>query len=321
MNLSRLVPVLALVLIAAPRVHAQQPNSLFISADVTTNNDFWQPATNPGAGSSGSCTVGANAVHFFALPFTTDTTGSTYRMQVLFDDLQQGYFSIYRDGFDPQDPCNNLYLFRYGPIANVDNIQLDANRLYVFVASENESPVGGGWFHGTIDGPAGSHIQEGGTPNPAVTFCAGDGGSTACPCGNTGALGHGCASSVDPAGARLSAGGIASVANDTLRLAGTEMPDSFCLYFQGTLPQGGGSGTVFGDGVRCVGGTITRLGAELNASGASGVPSVGEPPLSVHGAVGPGDVRQYQCWYRNAASFCTPSPFNLTNGIQIVWSP
>jgi hypothetical protein len=27
----------------------------------------------------------------------------------------------------------------------------------------------------------------------------------------------------------------------------------------------------------------------------------------------------YQVWYRNAASFCTPSTFNLSNGIEIAW--
>ena len=27
----------------------------------------------------------------------------------------------------------------------------------------------------------------------------------------------------------------------------------------------------------------------------------------------------YQVWYRNAASFCTPSTFNLTNGVLVTW--
>jgi hypothetical protein len=30
-------------------------------------------------------------------------------------------------------------------------------------------------------------------------------------------------------------------------------------------------------------------------------------------------TRTYQCWYRNAAAFCTPSTFNLTNGVLITW--
>jgi hypothetical protein len=32
-------------------------------------------------------------------------------------------------------------------------------------------------------------------------------------------------------------------------------------------------------------------------------------------------VRNYQAWYRNAAVFCSPSTFNLTNGYQVTWAP
>jgi hypothetical protein len=28
----------------------------------------------------------------------------------------------------------------------------------------------------------------------------------------------------------------------------------------------------------------------------------------------------YQLWYRNAAAFCTPSTFNLTNGLDVTWT-
>jgi hypothetical protein len=37
----------------------------------------------------------------------------------------------------------------------------------------------------------------------------------------------------------------------------------------------------------------------------------------VKGAVGAGDVRFYQCWYRNAGNFCTSATFNFTNGMQL----
>jgi len=36
---------------------------------------------------------------------------------------------------------------------------------------------------------------------------------------------------------------------------------------------------------------------------------------------GAGAIRVYQAWYRNAASFCTVSTFNLTNGLEVVWLP
>ena len=44
--------------------------------------------------------------------------------------------------------------------------------------------------------------------------------------------------------------------------------------------------------------------------------------ISVKGAVPAGGaMRTYQCWYRNAASFCTTATFNLTNGFAIQWVP
>jgi hypothetical protein len=30
-------------------------------------------------------------------------------------------------------------------------------------------------------------------------------------------------------------------------------------------------------------------------------------------------VRRYQVWYRNAAAFCTPDTYNLTNGFEVTW--
>ena len=145
----------------------------------------------------------------------------------------------------------------------------------------------------------------------------GDGSGAACPCGNAGAAGHGCASSVDPSGARLSASGTASVAADTLVLAASGMPNSSCLYFQGTSA----SQVPFGDGIRCAGGSVVRLGTRANAGGASQYPGPGQEPVSVRGAVAPGDARVYQAWYRNAAAFCTASTFNLSNAYALTWAP
>jgi hypothetical protein len=42
--------------------------------------------------------------------------------------------------------------------------------------------------------------------------------------------------------------------------------------------------------------------------------------VSVRGGVTVPGVRTYQTWYRNASPFCTPSTFNLTNGLSILWS-
>jgi len=157
------------------------------------------------------------------------------------------------------------------------------------------------------------------TPTTGVTLCAGDGSATACPCGNSGGTGRGCASSVEPNGALLAASGTASVGNDTLVLNGSGMPDSSALYFQGTTSAAGGAGAAFGDGLRCASGSVTRLGTKTNVAGVSQYPAAGDVPISVLGGLAPGDVRVYQVWYRNAATFCTADTFNLTNGLQLTW--
>jgi hypothetical protein len=157
---------------------------------------------------------------------------------------------------------------------------------------------------------------------PGTPYCFGDGSGTACPCGNASAVGSdsGCLSSLG-VGGKLVAAGSASLANDTVVLTGTDMPSSSALYFQGTAQQSAGAGAVFGDGLRCASGSIVRLGSTTNVAGTSHYPFAGAPPVSVKGAVTAPGVRTYQLWYRNAAAFCTPSTFNLTNGWALTWAP
>jgi hypothetical protein len=159
----------------------------------------------------------------------------------------------------------------------------------------------------------------GGTITP---MCAGDGSGTACPCGNSGAAGNGCASSVSASGAHLAGSGNASVTADTLVITGSGMPaTATCLYFQGTADVAAGAGAVFGDGLRCAGGTVIRLASKTNAGGASQYPGGGDPSISVKGAIPTeGGTRIYQAWYRNAGAFCTSSTFNLTNGLRVAWA-
>jgi hypothetical protein len=152
------------------------------------------------------------------------------------------------------------------------------------------------------------------------SFCRGDGTATACPCGNTGAAGNGCAHSLNPSGANLAWVGTPDISADTFTLIGSGMPNAPALFFQGTTEVNNGSGTVFGDGLRCAGGTITRLAIHTSVQGDSQYPEAGEPSISVAGGITGGpQTRTYQVWYRNAASFCTPATFNLTNGLAVVW--
>ena len=101
-------------------------------------------------------------------------------------------------------------------------------------------------------------------------------------------------------------------------------PGSTAIFLQGTASASGGAGTVFGDGLLCLGGSMVRLGTKHNStSGASGYgPALGDPPVSVRGHVpAAGGTRFYQIDYRDSASFCTPSTFNLSNGLRVVWIP
>jgi hypothetical protein len=151
----------------------------------------------------------------------------------------------------------------------------------------------------------------------ALPYCFGT--PAVCPCGNGGAAGNGCANSVYAGGASLSAAGNASVSADTVVMTASSMPAGPALYFQGTTQIA----VPFGDGVRCVGGASIRLAIKISgAAGTSTYPVAGDPSVSLKGAIPPGGgTRFYQCWYRNAGPFCTPSTFNLTNGLAIVWTP
>jgi hypothetical protein len=151
----------------------------------------------------------------------------------------------------------------------------------------------------------------------ALPYCFGT--PAACPCGNGGAPGNGCANSVFAGGANLAAAGLASVSADSVVLTASSMPAGPGLYFQGTTQPT----VVFGDGVKCVGGSVIRLAVKISgATGTSSYPVAGDPSVSLKGAIpAGGGTRFYQVWYRNAGPFCTPSTFNLTNGLAIVWTP
>lgn len=159
----------------------------------------------------------------------------------------------------------------------------------------------------------------------ARTYCVGDGSGTACPCANNAPAGsgRGCLNSTG-VGGRLTATGAPVLSNDTLVLQGAGMPATATgLYFQGTTQLGtAGAGVVFGDGLRCAGGTVIRLGPKTASAGASSYPGGTDPSVSVKGLVTvPASTRHYQLWYRDSAAFCSASVFNLTNGLAVTWIP
>ena len=159
-------------------------------------------------------------------------------------------------------------------------------------------------------------------PSNGSAFCLGDGSATPCPCGNASNDGGGCRSSIGR-GARLVGYGSTSLTNDTFTLSVFPVPNSSLLFFQGTDRLGNGAGQVFGDGLRCAGGSVIRLGAKLPVSNFAQYSSTSDLPISIKGMVPAlGGTRSYQVWYRNPdPTFCTAGTFNLSNGWTVTWTP
>lgn len=158
--------------------------------------------------------------------------------------------------------------------------------------------------------------------DPPIPFCDGGGATTTCPCGIAGDTWGGCPNSSFQSGAALTGAGLPSAsAADSLVLTATQLSGPG-LFFQGDAQVGAGAGMVFGDGLLCVGGMVTRMGIVFPNSGQAWLPN-GSLPAPIHGvgATIAGDVRHYQCWYRDALAHCTAETFNLTNGVSVTWLP
>jgi len=163
--------------------------------------------------------------------------------------------------------------------------------------------------------------------NPATaTFCFGDGTlPVPCPCNNFGAAGHGCNNSVATGGALLSASG--TTAPDTVVLtSSSELPNALSIFLQGNalLPQP----VAFGDGLRCVGGTLKRLYVKHASSGTTSAPAPGDPSITTQSAnlgdtIAPGSARSYLVYYRDPISTFCPAPqgntWNASQSITITW--
>ena len=170
-------------------------------------------------------------------------------------------------------------------------------------------------------------VRDRGVVSAFVSFCAGDGTIAACPCGNSGATGHGCENSSTTGGAILMASGEASLSSDTVHLTSSgEKPTAFSVVLQGSLTV---SPLHYGDGLRCVGGTLKRLLSHNAVGGVVTIPQGTDPTLSARSAalgdvIQAGATRNYQVYYRDpSGSFCAApagSTFNISNAIAIAWS-
>jgi hypothetical protein len=153
-------------------------------------------------------------------------------------------------------------------------------------------------------------------------FCEGDGsanGGAECPCHNNAPSGspRGCLNGTG-VGASLTSTGNPSVSHDTLVLHATNIPNGAGYWFQGTAMENGGNGSVFGNGLRCVGGSVVRVHKIPSGTNGGTLPGPGQPPIHILLGLNAGDTRYYQVWYRDPNGACGGSA-NTTNGEIVVW--
>ncbi|HEV8113725.1 MAG TPA: S8 family peptidase [Planctomycetota bacterium] len=172
------------------------------------------------------------------------------------------------------------------------------------------------------------NVVGGGNPCIGELLCSGDGTSGPCPCANTGIAGRGCDNSDLTGGSQLCVTGNPSLSADTLVLtASSERATAFSLFLQGTAQI---APVVFGDGLRCTGGTLKRLYSRSAVAGTVIAPIAGELSVSARSAqlgnpIQMNEIRMYQVYYRDPVEDFCPSPpggnFNVSNAVKIVWGP
>ncbi len=157
------------------------------------------------------------------------------------------------------------------------------------------------------------------------------GGVAGCPCSNPpSGAGRGCENSAATGGATLSAGGAAFLSSDSLVFTTSgEKPTATSVVLQGTAAVA--NGVTYGQGVRCVGGTLKRLYTKTASAGSITAPNFagGDPSVSARSAakgnpISAGQSRWYLVFYRDPTVLggCpVASTFNATQTGRIVWSP
>ena len=183
---------------------------------------------------------------------------------------------------------------------------------------------------GDTNGAADVFVRDLGAANPGIDLCqAGTGGVIACPCSNMPAgAPRGCDNSFATGGAQLSSSGSASLASDTLVfVVNGERPSATSVLLQGDLQVSGGS--VFGQGVSCVGGALKRLYVKQAAGGWITAPENGDLSVSARSAalgdaLSAGTIRWYAVYYRDPlvlGGCAAMSTFNITQTQQLGWTP
>ena len=165
-------------------------------------------------------------------------------------------------------------------------------------------------------------------PPPIQVICQpGTSGTSACPCANPpSAAGRGCNNSSATGGAILAASGNARLGADTLVFTTSgEKPTATSVVLQGSAVSS--SGVVFGQGIRCVAGSLKRLYVKNAVNGAITAPAAGEAHVAARSAalgdtIAQGTHRYYGVYYRDPVVLggcAATSTFNLTQQLDVLW--
>jgi len=96
------------------------------------------------------------------------------------------------------------------------------------------------------------------------------------------------------------------------------VPGQAALLFQGSTKIAGGNGQPFGNGLRCVGGTVQRLGVRIPDSAGTAT----WDHLIARAGWTPGQTGLLQVYYRDTAGGpCGNQVFNTTNGYELTLTP
>ncbi|MCE9595909.1 MAG: thrombospondin type 3 repeat-containing protein [Planctomycetes bacterium] len=152
-------------------------------------------------------------------------------------------------------------------------------------------------------------------PGTGTSVCFGDGTGKPCPCGNVGGHGEGCRNTSGKGALLYNFGGASVSAHDTAIYVIHVPSNKFGLVYTGTGLVGGGTGVVFGDGLRCVGGSTKRF--TVQNSGPVGVFTLINPVSLASAQLQPGTTWYFQAWFRDSISSPCSKAINLSNAFQI----
>jgi hypothetical protein len=207
-----------------------------------------------------------------------------------------------------------------------DGIGLSADGRFVAFASQARNLVAG-----DSNGQEDVFLHDGDTTVVALLCEPGAAGVAPCPCDNPASgPGLGCQNSSGSGGAAIAAAGSARLsADDLVFTTSGQTPGAL-----GVLVQGDAfllAGEAYGQGVRCVGGTLAWLFTKAAAGQGIVVPdaAAGEPSISARSsalgdAIGAGETRWYFVLYRDPivhGSCAATSTFNATPTRQATWAP